>query len=213
MTETESEYPSWRTALFGNSHAANLYCAVKYFIWHAAHALLAVPALALFLLVKAYHGLQYVSETISPERTPAVPTPDMNVKEKFTSEKASKAGIWVLLVLLVGWFGYLGYVLVLYILANTVQFLAIVGGIALAIIVLAVGVRAAMFFDNRHNLVERTKGGAKQTTTRTVRTAGVIKEKSKETPLVRRVLGYCPVSMSIEPRWFDAYSELLFGEE
>lgn len=44
------EYPHWKTALFGNGHAANLYCAVKYATWHVAHLLL-VAIGAVFVVV------------------------------------------------------------------------------------------------------------------------------------------------------------------
>jgi hypothetical protein len=209
MTESESKYPHWKTALMGNGHVANLWCAIKYFIWHGAHLLLAVLGVALFVLVKGYRGIKRVLGYVTPDSTPSVPTPDLNLREKLTSETASDAGIVVLVLLLVGWFGYLGYALLMYALANPILFLAWVGGITLAVVALAIGAIIAIKLE----LGKRTKQTAKVTGVKTVETASVVKEKSKETRGLRRLLGYCPVSMSLEPKWFDSFTERLFGDD
>lgn len=42
-----SEYPSLHDAILGNEHAANLYCAIKYVIWHTVYLLLTAFMLTL----------------------------------------------------------------------------------------------------------------------------------------------------------------------
>lgn len=38
----DDHYPTVREALFGNGHTANLYCAIKYFMWHLIHIMFAI---------------------------------------------------------------------------------------------------------------------------------------------------------------------------
>lgn len=44
MTD-DDYYPTVREALFGNGHTANLYCAVKYIMWHLIHIIFAALGL------------------------------------------------------------------------------------------------------------------------------------------------------------------------
>lgn len=208
MTKT-SDYPHWREALFGNSHVANLWCAIKYFIWHGAHLLLALLGVALFVLVKAYRGLKRAVGYVTPDSAPSMPTPDVDLREKLTSETASEAGIVLLVLLLIGWSSYLGYVLLMYALANPILFLAWVGGATLCVVALVIGVFIALKLE----LGKRSKQAAKVTGVKTVKTASKVKEKTKNTPGLRRILGYCPVSMSLEPKWYESFTERLFGEK
>jgi len=209
MTETESEYPHWKEALFGNGKVANLWCAVKYGIWHGAHLLLAVLGVLLFVLVKAYRGLKRVLGYVTPDSAPTVPTPNIGLKEKLTSERASDAGIVAFLLICIGWFGWLAYEVIVYALANTITFLAIVGGITLGIIALIIGIVGVLLIEKHFGVKERSKKTVKVTGVKTAEKAGAVKEKSKETPLFRRILGYCPVSMSMEPKWFNSFAEKL----
>jgi len=209
MTESESEYPHWKTALFGNGHAANLYCAVKYAIWHGAHILLAIIAVAGVVLYKALNLAARAIRRVAPESSPNVPPPDVDVRAALTSERASNIGIIALVIALIVWFGWIAYELLLYALANTILFFAWIGGVTVALVLLAISSLIAA----KLSLGERSKQAAVATGATTKRKAGAVKEKSKETRGLRRLLGYCPVSMSLEPKWFDSFTERLFGDD
>lgn len=61
----DDHYPHWRTALFGNGHIANVYCAVKYTLWHLFHALFVALGIVLIVLAVpllfAWRGIRYVA--------------------------------------------------------------------------------------------------------------------------------------------------------
>ena len=212
MTDTESEYPHWKTALFGDDKAANLWCGIKYFVWHGAHLLLAAIGVLVFVLLTIYGKVTDALDYVVPNTAPTVPTPDLGIKEKLTSERASDVGILLFALSGVASIGILGYHLIVFVLANTMLFFATVGAITLSVAGLGIGIYMFVFINDRYNIVEHTRRRTKHTSVKTVRVASTAKEKSKQTPVFRRLVGYCPVNMSMEPRWFDTLAEKLFDE-
>lgn len=203
---SDNEYPHWKEALFGNGHVANLWCAIKYFVWHGAHLLLALLGLVLFLAIKAYQALD---TAIGYAASDDSPLPNVNLKEKLTSELASNIAIGVFLLICAVWFGFVGYHIILFALANTIMFLAAIGGITLAVIAITVGGFLALVIEDKFGPKGKGKQAVTITGVKAAEKVGTVKEKSKETPLFRRLLGYCPVSMSMQPKWLDTFADSL----
>lgn len=122
MTADE-EYPSAREALFGNDHAANLYCACKWLLWHLFHLLFVVTGAILLAIVVPfmllYRGLRYVG---------------------------LRGGGW---------------------------------------------------------LARRLGPRTERVTARSAGTLTAAGESARTTPVTRRIYGECPVSIKVDPRWFE----------
>lgn len=183
------EYPHWREALFGNNGAvANLRCAVKYGFWHAGYLLMLL--LGIVLLVGAW-ALDRVTgtETVARLRSAS--------QHPYVSDAVDLILAWACGV-------YLGLVVAVGLIEVIRNPMLLVYGIGIAIgtiVVLAVVVALAVNVwratrETRQTTVQVVGGAARQ--------AG---ERAVETPGVRRVYGQCPVSMDIEPKWFERVTE------
>jgi len=184
------EYPSWRKALFGSDAVANLRCAIKYVVWHGAYAVLAL-----------FGGLLYIGATVvdklrSNERASGA------VNRTVHSPRARKIGTYIFsaisIAYLAGALAYILYILALMLMENALVTIVTLGAIVLLSILLIAGLVY---------LGPRVKGAAKRGGRAASSGWKKTVEVSKDTPGLRRVIGKCPVSLDIEPRWF----EKLFG--
>lgn len=177
----EDKYPHWKDALFGEDSAyANLKCAVKYGIWHAAYALLTVLGAGLVIaavVIDKITGSSLANRVMKIADHPKV---------KFAGRAivVSILGIWVLFAL--------GMVAVEFY-HNPIYLVYTAAAIA-GVIVALIGII----------IVEEKTQEYRQTVVRSANGVAVrVGTKAKETPGVRRIYGRCPVSMDIEPKWYQ----------
>lgn len=193
---SESDYPHWKEALFGNGHAANLYCAVKYGFWHAAHLLLAAVLLVVYVAVRLWRAIPSAPNTGASEKV-------RSVTQSSAGKKVGRVVTGLLFgamaLFCLGWFIYM---LVFETVALLITLGAIVGGIALLF--------GAAWLNQRFRITQRTADVTMAGAGKVVDVGSKAKDKSKDKPLLRRLLGYCPVSMDLEPKWFDNLEERLF---
>lgn len=189
MGDLENKYPHWKDALFGNHGLrANLRCAVNYVVWHGSYGLLAFFGL---LAMGIFGALDRVADTKTAQ----------NVGEKLRTSRAKKTlrtlvyAVGVLFI--AGFTGATGY----WIYLNPMEFLASVGLIVCTLIVVAV---MAFGMDRMASSETVNKAGSKVASG-----ASKVGEKSKVTPVARRVYGHCPVSMDVEPKWFESFEDKL----
>lgn len=185
MGELEDKYPHWKDALFGNHGLrANLRCALKYLVWHISYGLLSVIGLVAYGI---FATIDRVSNTALAQ----------TVGEKLRTPQAKqivRGGVYV-----VG-----GSIVVAFL--GGVVYLAITEPVELAVTVgLVLGFFGAVFaFLTVLEYLSSTKTVDK-TTDVVVKGAATVGQKSKVTPVARRVYGQCPVSMDMEPRWFQKF--------
>jgi len=177
----EDKYPHWKDALFGeDSTYANLKCAVKYGIWHAAYALLAVLGAVLVVaatVVDRALGSSLVNSVLAFSRHPKV---------KFAGRAIviSVLGIWCLFAL--GLAAMEFYYNPIYLLYTAAAIAGVIGVLVFAFVV-----------------DEKTREQRKTVVYSINDVAVRVGSKAKETPGVRRIYGRCPVSMDIEPKWYQ----------
>lgn len=190
------EYPSVRRALFGeDDRAANLWCGVKWVVWQATHLLLALLLVAAGLLLAipflVWFGLKKGGETGPGEKA-------RETLRGIGSNPKVVKGVRCFLYLAMA-------VIVSLVVAITVWFLIyepealLIGTLAalgfLALLALVIG------------LVESVFPWLGRKMQPVLEYFGYVREKSEDTPVARRVVGYCPVSMDINPRWFEKLFE------
>jgi hypothetical protein len=202
------DYPSWKEALFGNGHAANLYCAVKYAFWHATHALLAVLLLAVFVIVKVAVTVGRAINAVTPDSTPSAPRPGLMDRLSGPRAKAFARGSVA--------FAFIGSVV--YCISMLVYFiitapLAVAAAFGLVVLIIGVVILWFAVKDRVFSALKRSGGAAANATGKAVKRGSEIRQKSEKKPLVRRLLGYCPVSMNLNPKWFDRLEQRLQFEE
>jgi len=186
---TDNKYPHWRDALFGNDGAvANIRCAVKYTFWHVGYALLGV--LGVVLLAGAW-GLDKVTGRESVARVRSA------LGHPYVSDAVDLIVAWACGIIL----GIYASIAIIKIVRDPfllVEIIAIcVGVIGGLLALLALGIY----------LWEKTRDGRQtlaKSTSNVMHRAG---ERAVETPGVRRVYGECPVSMDIEPKWFERVTQ------
>lgn len=192
---TEDEYPSWRKALFGNGHVANLKCAGKYGFWHGLYAVIAVLMFVVYGLCRVWDAIMSVGVSREGDSGPSW------LIEKMRSEKFKDAVAAVILVFGFGWILTVMGALIYAFIQEPVQMaidVAIVLGVVILLVIIAVSVIFAGTFI--WNLFER--GAEKYGPTVTMK-ASAVSKTAKATKGVRRVYGRCPVSFDIEPKWFQ----------
>lgn len=183
MGDLEGKYPHWKDALFGNHGLrANLRCGVKYIVWHSSYALLALFG------VLAVAGAEAFDRTVNTETADKIG----KLLENNLLKKAIRGVIYAVTSLLaLAFAGTVVYVIVTEPLATLAATLAIVGAV-----VIIFGIAFALDYvastETAKNAGEKVADG--------VSTVG---QKSKVTPVARRVYGHCPVSMDLEPKWFE----------
>lgn len=198
----KDKYPYWKDALFGSEGFANFRCGVKYGIWHGLHVILASIIICAVLFARFL-------DTVARTRTAEV------VSNKLRSEKTktlifkSTKGISILLIAFTSiWTIFFaitnptefGFILILTLtLCSTVFIISVIAKL------IHIGIiRVISSYKSRVRKSERVPDLDKVSTKAT----GVA-EISKETPVVRRVYGQCPVSIHIEPKWFDSLLDKL----
>lgn len=185
----EDKYPHWKEALFGNDGAvANLRCAVKYAFWHAGYALLAVLGVVLLTgawLIDRVTGTETVARVRSAFSHP------------YVSDAVDLTVAWACGIVL----GIYASVVIIKVIRDPmllVEIIAVCVGIVGGLLVLlALGIYLWERTRDTRQTTAAVMGGA-------ARKAG---ERAVETPGVRRVYGQCPVSMDIEPKWFERVTE------
>lgn len=189
----QREYPSIRKALLGQSEngVANLWCGVKWLTWQATY-------LAIGLLIAAFGAVilpvYLVAKFFQGGRAEIAYNWLARKLYNFaTHDYTSKAVRWgltsVAIGTVVGLAGLLVYGLVYYP-ERTLMEVGVITLVLLGIGALAVVVRILEVVG--HGLAARFSD---------------VKSKSEEKPVARRVIGYCPVSMDITPKWFEKIFE------
>lgn len=186
------EYPSVRRALFGDEDkAANIWCGVKWVFWHVSHLLLALLLILLGIIIVPFallhRGLTRGSQTTAAAKVRVVLH---QIGSNPTVVKAFQA-LLVLVIAVLG-VGALAFA-VWFFLNYPMVFLRALG--------LSLGVVAGLF--GGALLVEYALPIIGRKLKTVAAYFGVVREKSEGTPVARRVIGYCPVSMDINPRWFE----------
>lgn len=189
MGDLDDKYPHWKDALFGNHGLrANLRCGVKYMVWHGSYALLAFFGL---LAMGIFGTLDRMADTKTAQ----------NVGEKLQTSRAKKTlrtlvyAIGILFVL--GFTGATGYLIYL----NPMEFLAAIGLMVctvVAVVAVAFGMDYLASSETVNKAGNKVASGASK-----------VGQKSKVTPVARRVYGHCPVSMDLEPKWFENFEDKL----
>ncbi|AGM11617.1 hypothetical protein HCTV5_6 [Halovirus HCTV-5] len=185
----ENKYPHWKDALLGNDGAvANLRCAVKYGFWHAGYALLGVLGIVLLALAWTFDKVT---------GTGAVDRVQSFLAHPYVDDATDLILAWAVGV----YFGAIASWLIIKIIREPfllVELIAVCVGVivgALAIVAVAAYLWKKTR-DTRQTTVALAGGAARR--------AG---ERAVETPGVRRVYGQCPVSMDIEPKWFERMTQ------
>ena len=183
MSNSDDKYPSWRDALFSNDTVANIRCAIKYIFWHMSYAAIGLIGVVLV-------GVATVIGKVT--RTELA----WKVKRAATSDRAHAIGEAISELIIATYIVFMiEFVIYLLITDPTIlmEFLALLVGTAIVSVVIILVVEKVL-----PQALNRASDPAKR-----------VANRAKETPGVRRVYGNCPVSMSIEPRWFKK----LFEEE
>lgn len=185
----EDKYPHWKEALFGNDGAvANLRCAVKYGFWHTGYLLLL--ALGLVLLSAAWLIDRATGSSVASRVNDFFAHP--YVDDATDLILAWAAGV------------YLGAIAAWVIIEVIRDPMLLVYGVAGAIGTIVGLVALAFVISYLWNLTQDTRQTTVAVAGGAARRAG---ERAVETPGVRRVYGQCPVSMDIEPKWFERVTE------
>lgn len=187
------EYPSWREALRDNSKFVNIRCIAKFFVWHFTYILLTIGG-----------GIMFVGVAIIDALALGAMNGTQRVDEAIGSDRVRTATSYLATVLMVGYVAavaaWMLYLLALALMNNPMLTL---GAIVGTVVALAAILLAWAYGGPYVKALFTTAGrGVSRSWSKTV-------EVSKGTPGVRRVVGECPVHMSIEPKWF----EKLFGDD
>lgn len=170
----DTHYPTVREALFGNGHAANAWCAIKYTFWHMAYLLLTVMGGFLFV---GFKFAEFVDSRIDAG----------GITTKVVTHKyvklAGRLFIYGFLGVGVAFMLYFAY-------KNPILFLATSGGFVWAAILWFVGEKE--IYPRVNPYLESISGYLNR-----------FGQTTKQKPVTRRVYGYCPVDFDIEPKWFD----------
>jgi hypothetical protein len=202
MTQDSDEYPSVRKALLGNGHAANLYCGVKWLFWQLTHVILAglilaggaIVAVAIIPLVAYELFTDYVTKGRIAAKIPKLASRGPSITFTETHAKRLVQASLTFAVIAIG-----VNIAFLFIQAP-ILFLATVG----LITILGIGLAAEyMLWTNlvRDYLSEKKQNSAQK--------FEQTRQKSEQTAVTRRVLGYCPVSMDIDPKWYEGLKKRL----
>lgn len=200
----KDKYPHWKDALFGDDGiVANLRCGTKYVSWHGLHIILATIILGIVLTVKF---LETVSETKSCEVAVNKLRSDRVKNVTITVTKGLSAFI-VLAFISAG--GYLA-------IKNPFEFLKGIGlfigilALSLAITLVLMGAYLLVSSRIKPTIERKSRESDRIPSKKDVSSkASEVAEVSKETPVVRRVYGRCPVSFEIEPKWFEKFIDKL----
>lgn len=187
------EYPSVRKALLGQSEngVANLWCGVKWLLWQLTYVAIAVFFGAVGLLLLPFF---LIGKFVSGGRT-----------ERFgkwlgdklyyvaTHDYVSKAVRYTLVAVTLGSIASLAGALVYGLTYYPQDTLIMVGLITVVILAAVTGIFIAQVLEFGFRLLSDQFSS--------------VKDRSKEKPVARRLVGYCPVSMDITPRWFEKLFE------
>lgn len=188
------EYPSVRKALLGQSDngVANLWCGVKWLLWQTTYLAIALFIAALGLVLLPFY---LIGKFLGGGERIAAAGEWLGEKlwNFATHDYTSKAVRWTLIAVLVGSAALLAGMLVHGLIYNPEQTLIAVGLITVFVLSIVTGIVVV-------NLLEKAAFRLY------VRFTSV-KEKTQDKPVARRVLGYCPVSMDITPKWFEKIFE------
>jgi hypothetical protein len=198
MSNEDNPYPHWKEALFGeNGHASNAYCAVKYGIWHVSHVLLAgamLCGLGMLLLVQgSFQLVQRVANIEIPDmlKIGAIPRFRAAMNSKYGKRLMRHLSYLALITLLVILLAFIIYVLIVDTLVAVASILTVIVPIIL------------IWIDGKYQLYQHFVPAKKVA----VKKSSNVKDRSTETPYLRRVLGYCPVHMDIDPKWYRSFDE------
>lgn len=215
MSDIKDHYPSPREAIFGNGHVANAWCALKYISWHLLYAFLAVCLGLLSVGIKVGDS---VSERI-PLRGARRITEGIRRGAGWIHSGLTHSRVKSVAALLIGVLGVISLVasivaVVLMFIDQPIQFIVMLGIIivlcAAAVLVIHVGKHLRKRFTSAGKAMGDVVVPVQQRTNK-------IRTRARDTTAVRRVYGYCPVSMDVEPKWFervdDGFSALLNDED
>lgn len=181
---SETEYPSWRDAISDSDKIANLRCGLKYIFWHTAYLLLAAFGV---IIVGGATLLDRITGS-------SVATAVRNALDTPTAKKISRYAVDVVLII--------GMIITLWLLITIILMDPVAFAIALTVVIalfLTLFAGAIVW----EKVGPRIRGILSQASKPIVRGASKAGSKAVETPGVRRVYGNCPVSMDIEPKWFE----------
>lgn len=190
----DDQYPHWRTALFGQDAIANLRCAVDYVFWHSMYAVLAVLGV---LVIGSITAIKRVGTAIAGTRVEDFFNwLTAGVIAFVNSDRVSTVlyySMWAPVVLAVVLTTYLTIIAAL---QDPWQF------VIAALQILGLSVGTLVLFIVGIVLIDRYQD-----------TASNAASKTKETPVLRRVYGECPVDLDIEPKWFDTLFDSMADDE
>lgn len=184
MSDAESEYPSWRTALFGNGHAANIRCAIKYGFWQLGYVLLALVGGAILAVLYPFVKLAG-SDAMS------------RVVAATDNRRLRRAFVWL----------GRGFVALLALAVAALVIRAIIRHPFEALVTVAGTVAIVVGILVVFLLIEVLADALAPTRRRVEKRAAKAGERAQQTPVARRLYGYCPVSTDIEPKWFERLTE------
>lgn len=202
MTQDSDEYPSIRKALLGNGHAANLYCGVKWLFWQLTHLIIAGAMLfgtvivAIVIIPLIAYGLltEYVTKGRIASKLPKITSraPNITITETHVKRLVQGGTAFVVTVIFVN--------VILLFIGAPILFLATVG--VLTIIGIGLAAEYMLWTNLVRDYLSEKKNNSAQKFEQT-------RQKSEQTAVTRRVLGYCPVSMDIDPKWYKTLKQKL----
>lgn len=189
----KEKYPHWKDALLNNDLRTNLRCGVKYVFWHGSYGIVAALGVTLLAWLKVYTSLTSSSSYQTGKE--AIGRFVGNETVHGVVSALIKAVALLIAAAVVAAFGYELY-------SDPRGFLLSIGVAVGLSIVAVVGIIAFVIFLDL--VVEPLLVKAGSSVKKQGAKVGAV---SKKTPLVRRVYGKCPVSMSIKPKWFQKIFE------
>lgn len=201
MSDIKDHYPSPREAIFGNGHVANAWCALKYVSWHLLYAFLAVCLGFLSIGIKmvdsvsgriplwgtgrvtggARRGAGWIHSALTHSRVKYLTTPLL--------------AVIAVVCFVVGIGG-----LVLMIIDDPFAFFVMLGVLIVLCAAFVLVIHVSIYLRKRFASTGRTVGDV---VVPVQQRANRIRTQARDTTAVRRVYGYCPVSMDVEPKWFE----------
>jgi len=182
MGDSDDTYPHWKEALFGDDRAANIYCAVKYALWHGSHVLMLALLSVSVLSKKVLDSAASLVNRYDSEQFAFL----ISWKDNPTVKKVFRyLGIILGVAFILG--GIIGIGIVVYYASMNPVSTAFSAGIAIGAMVVAKIVSIVL--------------------EKVVPTVATVKKSNENKPIIRRIAGYCPVSMDMEPKWFESIAD------
>lgn len=195
MTDPKNKYPHWRVALFGDDDfRANLRCFIKYFSWHILYIILTILSIIMYSLFVTVDKVG-------------------NFRLYLWFKKKMKSNIFVKILTIIIYITisglFLGFlILVGYsIIMSPIESLMVISFLLVSLILIFLLEIGMLILASKLSIGKkagkRMGSEASKTPSIILNSLSKISKKSKVTPGIRRVYGYCPVSIHIEPRWFS----------